>query len=411
MLAPVQPSRLDDARGLLEQMGDDPGHCSLMPFAEVEGTHFARFFLTEPTTDPGGLPVPPELVFMADFDAPLEARLDRLMDVGEQGWSRLFACCAGFPEQADRAACRRFLLGHSIRDAAYYVNTVGLSAEQAAAEARLRGAIEEQLDAVHELRAEGPEGVRRSLVDWVSTTEDLAWALAPPAPPGLRWRLGELAHLLLVPLMGLVLLPLVLLALPFWLVALRLHETSDPAPDLRPDPRHTAALEAIEDHGPVNQFTAVGYIKPGPFRAFTARLVLFLIAYGARHLFNHGSLAGVKTIHFARWTFIDGGRRVIFASSYDGSPESYMDDFIDKVAWGLNAVFSNGVGYPATRWLLWEGARNESAFKDYLRVHQVPTQVWYSARGPLTALNVNNNTAIRRGLSSQVELDQWLGRL
>jgi hypothetical protein len=211
--------------------------------------------------------------------------------------------------------------------------------------------------------------------------------------------------------MGLVLLPLVLLALPFWLVALRLHETSDPAPDLRPDPRHTAALEAIEDHGPVNQFTAVGYIKPGPFRAFTARLVLFLIAYGARHLFNHGSLAGVKTIHFARWTFIDGGRRVIFASSYDGSPESYMDDFIDKVAWGLNAVFSNGVGYPATRWLLWEGARNESAFKDYLRVHQVPTQVWYSARGPLTALNVNNNTAIRRGLSSQVELDQWLGRL
>ena len=34
--------------------------------------------------------------------------------------------------------------------------------------------------------------------------------------------------------------------------------------------------------------------------------------------------------------------RVAFLSTYDGSLESYMDDFIDKVAWGLNAIFSNG---------------------------------------------------------------------
>jgi hypothetical protein len=35
---------------------------------------------------------------------------------------------------------------------------------------------------------------------------------------------------------------------------------------------------------------------------------------------------------------------MLFASNYDGSLESYMDDFINKVAWGLNLVFSNGVG-------------------------------------------------------------------
>ena len=29
-----------------------------------------------------------------------------------------------------------------------------------------------------------------------------------------------------------------------------------------------------------------------------------------------------------------------------------MDDFIDKVAWGLNIVFSNGFGYPRARWLV-----------------------------------------------------------
>jgi hypothetical protein len=122
----------------------------------------------------------------------------------------------------------------------------------------------------------------------------------------------------------------------------------------------------------------------------------------------------VKTIHFARWTFIDGGRRVVFASNYDGSQESYMDDFIDKVAWGLNAVFSNGAGYPPTRWLLFGGARNERAFKHLLRVRQVVSPVWYTAYPNLTALNIANNSALRSGLLgelSEPEAAGWLGRL
>ena len=75
-----------------------------------------------------------------------------------------------------------------------------------------------------------------------------------------------------------------------------------------------------------------------------------------------------------------------------------MDDFIDKVAWGLNLVFSNGVGYPKTHWLVFGGAKDELAFKDFLRVHQVPTHVWYSAYGDLTALNIAQNERIRAGL-------------
>ena len=43
----------------------------------------------------------------------------------------------------------------------------------------------------------------------------------------------------------------------------------------------------------------------------------------------------MSTIQFARWVFLDGGKRVIFTSNYDGSLDSYMDDFINKV--GLKA--------------------------------------------------------------------------
>ena len=66
---------------------------------------------------------------------------------------------------------------------------------------------------------------------------------------------------------------------------------------------------------------------------------------------------------------------MIFTSCYDGSLESYMNDFIDKLSWGLNVIFSNGVGYPRTRWLILGGAKDEQTFKDYLRCHQLETPV------------------------------------
>jgi hypothetical protein len=77
-------------------------------------------------------------------------------------------------------------------------------------------------------------------------------------------------------------------------------------------------------------------------------------------------------------------------------------------------VFSNGAGYPKTRWLLFGGSQDEQAFKDFLRVHQVPTQVWFSAYPQLTARNLENNANIRQGLSGRMDAAaarQWLQRL
>jgi hypothetical protein len=136
-----------------------------------------------------------------------------------------------------------------------------------------------------------------------------------------------------------------------------------------------------------------------------------LIGFGTRHLFTRDSLAGVRTIHFARWIPLDGGRRVVFCSNYDGSLESYNNDFIDLVAWGLNLIFSNGYGYPRTRWLVFGGASREQEFKDYLRRHQMPTPVWYSAYPHLSAANVVRNAELRAGLSGQLnetEAQRWL---
>jgi hypothetical protein len=183
---------------------------------------------------------------------------------------------------------------------------------------------------------------------------------------------------------------------------------------LKPPPKLVQELAALEDHLVQNPFSAIGFVKPGRFRRLTLRGVLYVLDYATRHVFDRENLAGVKTIHFARWVVLDGGRRVIFASNYDGSLESYMDDFVDKIAWGLNVAFSNGYGFPRTRWLFLDGARDELAFKDYLKLHQVPTRVWYSAYGRLTNANIARNARIRDGLRRELgpeEAARWVQAL
>jgi hypothetical protein len=160
-------------------------------------------------------------------------------------------------------------------------------------------------------------------------------------------------------------------------------------------------LETIENTDVTNQFSVFGSLKPGLLRRWSMRFFLWITDYAARHIFNRGGLARVSTIHFARWVPFDGGDRMLFSSIYDGSLESYMDDFINKVGYGLNITFSNGIGYPRTRWLIGEGCTDEQTFKRVLRRHQLPTEVWYNALPGVTAANKHRNSMIRAGLESR----------
>jgi len=103
---------------------------------------------------------------------------------------------------------------------------------------------------------------------------------------------------------------------------------------------------------------------------------------------------------------------MVFASNYDGSLDSYMDDFINKVGFGLNVVFSNGIGYPTTNWLVLDGCKDEQKYKYVLRRHQLPTEVWYKAYPGLSVFDLKRNTLIRQGIGqssmSDEELRQWV---
>lgn len=414
VVADVSSDQREAVGALLAVMGLRPADNRVMPLGAIDGVHFARVYLTDATVAPDGAEIDSHLIYMSDFDGSVDAHLERLVDVSAGGIDELFGHCIGYPpgRPADRRARLAYLRRHLVSTGVTYVNTIGRTVDQVRAEAALHDAIEDYLDLkLKSFEAVDARSVRNDVRTFVSTDAALSWALVPAAAPPLGYRLKATARFL-GPLLGaLVTLPILLLGGLVWLVVLRIHETRDPAPPTRPTERHLAQLRALEDHTSQNQFTVIGFIKRGWFRRATTRMVLRLIGYGARHLFHSGSLAGVKTIHFARWVPLDGRRRVVFCSNYDGSTESYMDDFIDKVAWGLNAAFSSGVGYPKTRWLVLGGAKDEEAFKGILRSLQIPTQVWFSAYDRLTALNIGNNARVRSGLSGEMtetEAQAWL---
>lgn len=399
IVAPVRAGARDELERLLATMGDGVANGSVLDFGSLSGLHFARLAVVE---EDMGLPA--SLILLTDVDVSAGKHLGELAEL--DGIDSLFSHCVGYAG-SDRLD---YLRRHTVKEQATYVNTTGRTASQIKQEAELRDAIEDFLDK-SDWSGRDPGEVRRAVREHVQGDPALAWALDPAERPSRLARLREKLHLVAIPLLLLPLLPLLLLALPVFAIVLRLHERRDKAPHVKQKQSRILELAALEDHLVQNPFMAVGHVKPGRFRIVTLTAILFGLNFGTRHLFNRGNLSGVKSIHFARWVFIDGKRRMFFASNYDGSMESYMDDFIDKVAWGLNLVFSNGIGYPKTRWLVFGGARDELAFKDYLRVHQVPTRVWYSAYGDLTALNIAQNERIRAGLRGKANERTWVQSL
>jgi hypothetical protein len=363
--------------------------------------------------DPEGGTIPAQLIFLSDIDGPLRTYLSRLVDAAGEGIDEIYRHCVGYPAVPTVRDRKQYLKRHMARAAATYINTVGRSVEQVRHDAEVRRAIEDFLDD-HDWAGQSLAAVRAAVQEFVGSRPSLRAALRPAPRPSLWWRVMEGAHLVATVAVLVALLPVLLAVVPVWLVAVRVHEIRDVPHTPAPDPAHVDQLARAEGHLVQNQFSAVGFVKPGWLRRTTVSTVLWAVNLSSRHVFNRGNLAGIRTIHFARWIFLDGKRRVIFASNYDGSLESYMDDFIDKVAWGLNAAFSNGRGYPRTRWLVLGGARDEAAFKNFLRNHQIPTQIWYSAYGDLTAVNAAGNAAIRDGLHGTMtahQLDEWVARL
>jgi len=422
VVAPIDANREGELRNLLVSMNFRPGvvnpQNAIVPFGQFDRLHFARFLiLADPTLDDireYGVPPPnavASLAFLGDCDGDASDFLPDLVRRAGNGLRQIFAHCQGFIPSGDLL---QWMKDHSQPPAAMYVNWVGRTVQQIDEESALRNALVEYLDRHGvALAMQSPRQIWEKLIAFVNEEVEAGrLTLTPPQPTPFGWWLRNLVHCIAVPIILLLLAPILLLYLPIFVFQLRRREKRDPEILPRPDLSHVKQLADLEDHDVTNQFSALGSVKPGHFRRWTVTFLVWILDYGARHIFNRGHLTRVNTIHFARWVFLDDKQRLFFASNYDGSLESYMDDFINKVAWGLNLVFSNGVGYPRTNWLILDGAKDEQKFKRYIRRHELPTEVWYNAHPGLTAFEMERNSRIREGVEKTFmtdnEIREWL---
>jgi hypothetical protein len=409
VMAPVIPGREDELRRLLSSMNLSTGlvdpQNALIPFGRFDRLHFARLvILTDPTASDiavYGVPVPDlpvTLAFFGDCDGSGDRFLEDLVDLAAPGLQRIFALCEGFSPDADLLEWMR---RHRQAPIAAYVNTIGRTVRQIREEVALHDALSAYVSAAaRALAIREPRELHRDIVNYVIAEQEAgALTLSDPEPTPLGWRLRNTAHAVAGLLAALVLTPFLLLYLPVFFWQLRRRETTDPQIVPRPDASNRAEISRHEDYDTTNPYIVIGCLKPGLFRRLTTIVLLSVVDYGARHLFNRGHLARVKTIHFARWVFLNGQKQMFFASNYDGSLEAYMDDFINKVGWGLNLLFSNGVGYPKTNWLIEGGSDNEQKFEYYIFRHQIPVDVWYKAYPGLTGFDLVRNSLIRDGLT------------
>ncbi len=405
---------------VLDKINQNPASNPLIPFGKFETVHFARFIILPETRDLKNGLIPASLIFASNVDGNPIEHLKELINHAGPGLDQIFQYCKGYPETQPITLKQRlrYFKKHMIDSATYYVNTQGRTVKQIHLESKLRETIETFLDQKDWSRCSALE-VRQAICDFVHSHPEFkdlkpAKAFNPPWWEVIRKHSDQLD------IAGII-------------DQARSHlsflSNNDKQSSIRPANAQVRKLTAYEDIIDQNQFSAIGFPKEGGFlniqgmiSQIPLKLILPLANLITHTVFNKGNLANVKTIHFARWVplnykwrfpFIKHPQRVLFCSNYDGSQENYMGAFIDLVAWGLNLTFSREIRYPDTRFLIFDGAKNEQAFKRFIRTVQIPTQAWYSAYPHLSAANLNNNSAIRHGLfgkMSEQAAQDWLHR-
>ena len=165
-----------------------------------------------------------------------------------------------------------------------------------------------------------------------------------------------------------------------------LKELTSQASETPPPPIQSAGRVGSR-LGKISELTMVVPLAPGG----ADRLRSFLKLLG-------GNLAGadkVGSVHDMRFVFIDNDTRMIFATTFDGDWDPYIDDFVTKIPDYLDIIDS--------AWEGWPGIRSPEA-KDYLAKHQVSAEGWYVGHPNLTVAETDR--LVRIGAAVDEFLDK-----
>lgn len=427
VITEIKEGKVASLKALLNQVGDDIDGNGLINFYKIETVHFMRWVVLDASMA-GGRPTPPQLVLATNYDGSTDAHLMEIVTKAGPGLEAIYGHCKGFPGCKDPRAVLGYFKQNKVRNAAFYCGTPGRSVRQIHWEAKLRNEIQDYLQESNpsqDWSRQPLRQIRKGISSNIFGKPEYNWVLNRPTSLflqkyGVALLLTGLFIFLilygfawfLAPILTLVGTVAVLLGIRIWWGKI-LHLEKEDRKRFVPKPKAPDKVEATNSrHYRVQkQLTHIVEIKPGFIRLTTLKVVLTAIGLLARTLYNKGQLGGISTIHFARWNIIDGGRRLLFFTNFDGSWENYLGDFVDRAPLGLTAVWSNTMEFPPSKKLFWEGAQNSPQFKAWAHDKELEAQVWYSAYKYFTTHNIDTNSRIRNGIIgnlSQSKTEEWL---
>jgi Dyp-type peroxidase family len=437
IVVPLDPAKVDAVRTVIETHWGNPAQDRirerLNSLEDEQGVHFASLHAFASPDEAHG-----HILFEATVDGDENAAIARLAKALSDDLTHVFTFSRDWRQGTDLTSYmvqHKLSSGYGLMDqpGLPFAGTPGMTVGQIRKEAALRQALEAAIAAAQPRLS--PLHMLHGLRDTIKNTPDLNWALqdlpatdpvqsdppraraiSPLIIPALKiyfWPVmaalsitilgvflnDGLAQTVKVLLYGLFLSALFIAAF-FGLLRAKLlsQEKTDWVNTQSLNARERIAINTRENRcGVQNHMISMTLRKPGWVRWFTQRVSFFIIAILNPLNGRPGYLGSIGTIHAARWVTLPGTRMLVFLSNYDGSFESYLEDFITKEHEGLTSVWSNTIGFPRAVGLFGEGAKDAEAFKRFTRNSMIRTSFWYSAYPELSTDVIRANVSIRRG--------------
>ena len=140
--------------------------------------------------------------------------------------------------------------------------------------------------------------------------------------------------------------------------------------------------------GQSNEFTMISKLKPGG-----AERMRNLLADGFTGE-RQKNTDRIATVHDLRFVIFDNDTRVIFASTFDGTWESYIDDFATILPDEIDLLFHECAGYPGI---------HSPDVKDWIVSQQVTALCFYSAYPDASVRDVWKAMKVKKALDTLLD--------
>jgi hypothetical protein len=171
----------------------------------------------------------------------------------------------------------------------------------------------------------------------------------------------------------------------------------------------TSATEATQSAQPqrpgrtdgvAGEFTVFCRIKPGQGDALREVLDELSSALGTG---DRAALQQIGTLHDARHVIFDNDTRLMFASVFDGSWDTYIDDFATTVVGErFDRVFSHTEGFPGVK---------DPNVKEWFVAHQEPALVFVSSYPDLTVQQIWKDQRVNEAFQAVLDSPEFRAAL